>query len=127
MKVSEEDCSYYCWAAGDAQYMTFDQFFYTFPGKCEYYLIKNENLMVRARNIKCGIMGITCMKALIIMVDGMRFEYNKENELIFEGQPYKLDVDGTVDITAGIYFRKSGLFRTIYFESAGLLIQHDAG
>ena len=127
VKRSERDCEFHCWASGDAHYRTFDQFFYQFPGKCEYYLIKHENLMVRAKNIKCGIMGITCMKALVIIINGTKLEYNKENEIIFEGKTYKLNADGFVDVSPGIYFKRSGLFRIIYFEMAGLLIQHNAG
>lgn len=48
--------------------MTFDGLAFTFPGACEYLLLREADgqFTVSAQNLPCGASGLTCTKALTV-------------------------------------------------------------
>ncbi|XP_044534907.1 SCO-spondin-like [Gracilinanus agilis] len=61
-------CSGRCHASGAPHYVTFDGLAFTFPGTCEYLLVRgvDGSFAVSAQNLPCGTSGLTCTKALTI-------------------------------------------------------------
>lgn len=52
--------------------MTFDGLVLTFPGACEYLLVREASgqFAVSAQNLPCGAGGLTCTKALTVRLRG---------------------------------------------------------
>lgn len=52
--------------------MTFDGLALTFPGACEYLLVREASgqFTVSAQNLPCGASGLTCTKALTVRLQG---------------------------------------------------------
>lgn len=50
--------------------MTFDGLAFTFPGACEYLLVREASgqFTVSAQNLPCGASGLTCTKALTVQL-----------------------------------------------------------
>lgn len=48
--------------------MTFDGLAFTFPGACEYLLVREAGgrFTISAQNLPCGASGLTCTKALTV-------------------------------------------------------------
>ena len=107
--------------------MTLDQLFYTFTGKCEYILLSGKNFQVTVQNIPCGLVGITCRKAVTVTVNGMKYEINKGTKMWYQGEKVELDNNGNADLPGGVSVRRSGLFCLVIFQKIGLIIQHDKG
>lgn len=51
--------------------MTFDGLVFTFPGACEYLLVREAGgrFSVSVQNLPCGASGLTCTKALVVRLD----------------------------------------------------------
>lgn len=65
-------CSGWCQASGASHYVTFDGLVLTFPGACEYLLVREASgqFAVSAQNLPCGAGGLTCTKALTVRLWG---------------------------------------------------------
>ncbi|XP_068828902.1 LOW QUALITY PROTEIN: SCO-spondin-like [Capricornis sumatraensis] len=65
-------CDGRCWASGAPHYVTFDGLALTFPGACEYLLVREASgqFTVSAQNLPCGASGLTCTKALTVRLQG---------------------------------------------------------
>ncbi|XP_068939311.1 SCO-spondin-like [Petaurus breviceps papuanus] len=61
-------CSGRCQASGAPHYVTFDGLAFTFPGTCEYLLVRevDGSFAISAQNLPCGTSGLTCTKALTV-------------------------------------------------------------
>lgn len=61
-------CGGRCQASGAPHYVTFDGLALTFPGACEYLLVREASgrFTVSAQNLPCGASGLTCTKALTV-------------------------------------------------------------
>lgn len=59
-------CGRWCQASGAPHYVTFDGLALTFPGACEYLLMREAGgqFTVSAQNLPCGASGLTCTKVL---------------------------------------------------------------
>ncbi|XP_008064182.1 SCO-spondin [Carlito syrichta] len=66
-----QQCSGRCQASGAPHYVTFDGLALTFPGACEYLLVREASgrFTVSARNLPCGASGLTCTKALTVRLE----------------------------------------------------------
>jgi hypothetical protein len=64
-------CSGRCQASGAPHYVTFDGLALTFPGACEYLLVREASgrFSVSAQNLPCGTSGLTCTKALAVRLE----------------------------------------------------------
>lgn len=64
-------CSRWCQALGAHHYVTFDGLSFTFPGACEYLLVREAGgrFSVSAQNLPCGASGLTCTKALTVRLE----------------------------------------------------------
>jgi hypothetical protein len=64
-------CSGWCQASGAPHYVTFDGLVFTFPGACEYLLVREAGgrFSVSVQNLPCGASGLTCTKALVVRLD----------------------------------------------------------
>ncbi|KAI4585199.1 hypothetical protein MJG53_006733 [Ovis ammon polii x Ovis aries] len=67
-----QQCDGRCWASGAPHYVTFDGLALTFPGACEYLLVREASgqFTVSAQNLPCGASGLTCTKALTVRLQG---------------------------------------------------------
>ncbi|OWK06839.1 SSPO [Cervus elaphus hippelaphus] len=65
-------CAGRCRASGAPHYVTFDGLALTFPGACEYLLVREASgqFTVSAQNLPCGASGLTCTKALTVRLQG---------------------------------------------------------
>lgn len=65
-------CGGWCQASGASHYVTFDGLVLTFPGACEYLLVREASgqFAVSAQNLPCGAGGLTCTKALTVRLWG---------------------------------------------------------
>lgn len=65
-------CSGWCQASGAPHYVTFDGLALTFPGACEYLLVREAGgrFSVSIQNLPCGASDLTCTKALAVRLDG---------------------------------------------------------
>lgn len=63
-------CGGWCQAAGAPHYVTFDGLAFTFPGACEYLLVREAGgrFTISAQNLPCGASGLTCTKALTVQL-----------------------------------------------------------
>lgn len=63
-------CSGRCHASGAPHYVTFDGLAFTFPGACEYLLVREASgqFTVSAQNLPCRASGLTCTKALTVQL-----------------------------------------------------------
>lgn len=63
-------CGGWCQASGAPHYVTFDGLAFTFPGACEYLLVREASgrFTVSAQNLPCGASGLTCTKALTVQL-----------------------------------------------------------
>uniref|UniRef100_UPI004038E811 SCO-spondin-like n=1 Tax=Callospermophilus lateralis TaxID=76772 RepID=UPI004038E811 len=64
-------CSGWCQASGAPHYVTFDGLTLTFPGACEYLLVREASgrFSISAQNLPCGASGLTCTKALAVRLE----------------------------------------------------------
>lgn len=64
-------CSAWCQASGAPHYVTFDGLVLTFPGACEYLLVREASgrFSVSIQNLPCGASGLTCTKAVTVRLD----------------------------------------------------------
>ncbi|XP_060080481.1 mucin-2-like [Ylistrum balloti] len=89
LKVSETDCPGVCWASGDPHYQTFDDVHYSFQGKCEYTLVRDNNALNRefeisTTNVECGTTGVSCTKSIIIKTGQTQVQ-------LMRGHPLKIN------------------------------------
>lgn len=66
-------CSGRCQASGAPHYVTFDGLALTFPGACEYLLVREASgrFSISARNLPCGTSGLTCTKSLTVRLESI--------------------------------------------------------
>ncbi|XP_053409722.1 SCO-spondin-like [Nycticebus coucang] len=66
-----QQCSGWCQVLGGPHYVTFDGLAFTFPGACEYLLVREarKRFTVSAQNLPCGVSGLTCTKALAVHLE----------------------------------------------------------
>ena len=88
--LSELNCKKRCLTFGDAHYVTFDHFKYTFKGQCEYTLVKYGKLLeVTAANVPCGHTGTTCTKVVKVMVKGSEVKLMGHTNTTINGVPVR--------------------------------------
>lgn len=71
-RCTGQRCGGWCQASGAPHYVTFDGLVLTFPGACEYLLVREAGgqFAVSAQNLPCGAGGLTCTKALTVRLRG---------------------------------------------------------
>uniref|UniRef100_A0A3Q4B0E0 von Willebrand factor n=1 Tax=Mola mola TaxID=94237 RepID=A0A3Q4B0E0_MOLML len=73
---TEKVCDGVCSTVGEAHYISFDGFKYSFPGLCQYVLVQDMcngedgSFRVLVENAACGIVGHRCAKAVKIFYQG---------------------------------------------------------
>ena len=61
-----------CWTSGDPHFNSFDGNHFSFMGACTYVLSEavDSSFRVLVTNVPCGTSGITCTKAVRIIIPG---------------------------------------------------------
>ncbi|XP_041365590.1 SCO-spondin-like, partial [Gigantopelta aegis] len=114
-ECGNKDCPAICSAIGDSHYTTFDGKEYKFQGACMYTLVKSTatnptKFQVTTENIPCGTSGVTCTKAIEIIIgepgehDFYRLELIRGKPVIPEpGSPFIIkDVGNFVYINTSL-------------------------
>uniref|UniRef100_H0VSR4 SCO-spondin n=1 Tax=Cavia porcellus TaxID=10141 RepID=H0VSR4_CAVPO len=84
-------CSRWCQALGAHHYVTFDGLSFTFPGACEYLLVREAGgrFSVSAQNLPCGASGLTCTKALTVRLESTVIYMLRGRAVTVNGLPIK--------------------------------------
>ncbi|XP_064199356.1 von Willebrand factor isoform X1 [Anguilla rostrata] len=75
-ECSRNVCDGSCKTVGDAHYITFDGFQYSFPGLCQYVLVQDHcngdkgTFRVLVENTACGLVGHRCAKSVTVLYHG---------------------------------------------------------
>ncbi|KAG8508993.1 LOW QUALITY PROTEIN: SCO-spondin, partial [Galemys pyrenaicus] len=125
----QEDCSHRCCgrcqASGAPHYVTFDGLALTFPGACEYLLVREASgrFTVSAQNMPCGAAGLTCTKALTVRLQGTAMRMLRGRAVTMNGVSVTLPKDYT---GSGLSLRHAGLF-LLLTTRLGLSLLWDGG
>ncbi|XP_004430689.1 PREDICTED: SCO-spondin [Ceratotherium simum simum] len=118
-------CGGWCQASGAPHYVTFDGLALTFPGACEYLLVREASgrFAVSAQNLPCGASGLTCTKALTVRL---------QNTVVHMLRGQAVTVNG-VSVTPpkvytgpGLSLHRAGLF-LLLSTRLGLTLLWDGG
>uniref|UniRef100_A0A8D2ECW6 SCO-spondin n=1 Tax=Theropithecus gelada TaxID=9565 RepID=A0A8D2ECW6_THEGE len=118
-------CSGRCQASGAPHYVTFDGLAFTFPGACEYLLVREASglFTVSAQNLPCGASGLTCTKALAVRLEGIVVHMLRGRAVTVNG----LSVTPPKVYTGpGLSLRRAGLF-LLLSTRVGLTLLWDGG
>ncbi|XP_078198084.1 SCO-spondin isoform X14 [Callithrix jacchus] len=118
-------CSGRCQASGAPHYVTFDGLAFTFPGACEYLLVREASglFTVSAQNLPCGASGLTCTKALAVRLEGTAVHMLRGRAVTVNGVSVTLP---KVYTGPGLSLRHAGLF-LLLSTRLGLTLLWDGG
>ncbi|XP_039109837.1 SCO-spondin-like [Hyaena hyaena] len=106
---TSRQCSGWCQASGAPHYVTFDGLSFTFPGACEYLLVREASgqFTVSAQNLPCGASGLTCTKALTVQLQSTVVHMLRGRAVTVNGVSITLP---KVYTGPGLSLRHAGLF-----------------
>ncbi|XP_055461492.1 SCO-spondin [Psammomys obesus] len=118
-------CSGWCQASGAPHYVTFDGLALTFPGACEYLLVREAGgrFSVSIQNLPCGASGLTCTKALAVRLDSTVVHMLRGQAVTVNGVSIKLP---KVYTGPGLSLHHAGLF-LLLTTRLGLTLLWDGG
>ncbi|XP_042533232.1 SCO-spondin-like [Dipodomys spectabilis] len=118
-------CSGRCQASGAPHYVTFDGLAFTFPGACEYLLLRevSGHFSVSAQNLPCGTSGLTCTKSLVVRVENTAVHLLRGRAVMVNGVSVRLP---KVYTGPGLSLRHAGLF-LLLTTRLGLTLLWDGG
>ncbi|XP_005404818.1 PREDICTED: SCO-spondin [Chinchilla lanigera] len=118
-------CSGRCQASGAPHYVTFDGLSLTFPGACEYLLVREAGgrFSVSAQNLPCGASGLTCTKALTVRLDSTVVHMLRGRAVTVNGVTIR---PPKVYTGPGLSLRHAGLF-LLLTTRLGLSLLWDGG
>uniref|UniRef100_A0A2I3GQ68 SCO-spondin n=1 Tax=Nomascus leucogenys TaxID=61853 RepID=A0A2I3GQ68_NOMLE len=120
-----QQCSGRCQASGAPHYVTFDGLAFTFPGACEYLLVREASglFTVSAQNLPCGASGLTCTKALAVRLEGTVVHMLRGRAVTVNGVSV---MPPKVYTGPGLSLRRAGLF-LLLSTRLGLTLLWDGG
>ncbi|VFV40639.1 Hypothetical predicted protein [Lynx pardinus] len=106
---TSRQCRGWCQASGGPHYVTFDGLAFTFPGACEYLLVREASgqFTVSAQNLPCGASGLTCTKALTVQLQSTVVHMLRGRAVMVNGASITLP---KVYTGPGLSLRRAGLF-----------------
>ncbi|XP_045352374.1 SCO-spondin-like [Leopardus geoffroyi] len=106
---TSRQCRGWCQASGAPHYVTFDGLAFTFPGACEYLLVREASgqFTVSAQNLPCGASGLTCTKALTVQLQSTIVHMLRGRAVMVNGASITLP---KVYTGPGLSLRRAGLF-----------------
>ncbi|GAB5568912.1 otogelin-like protein [Prionailurus iriomotensis] len=106
---TSRQCRGWCQASGAPHYVTFDGLAFTFPGACEYLLVREASgqFTVSAQNLPCGASGLTCTKALTVQLQSTVVHMLRGRAVMVNGASITLP---KVYTGPGLSLRRAGLF-----------------
>ncbi|XP_048069099.1 SCO-spondin [Ursus arctos] len=118
-------CGGWCQASGAPHYVTFDGLAFTFPGACEYLLVREASgrFTVSAQNLPCGASGLTCTKALTVQLQSTAVHMLRGRAVMVNGVSITLP---KVYTGPGLSLRRAGLF-LLLTTRLGLSLLWDGG
>ncbi|XP_017177065.1 SCO-spondin isoform X4 [Mus musculus] len=118
-------CSGWCQASGAPHYVTFDGLVFTFPGACEYLLVREAGgrFSVSVQNLPCGASGLTCTKALVVRLDSTVVHMLRGQAVTVNGVSIRLP---KVYTGPGLSLHHAGLF-LLLTTRLGLTLLWDGG
>ncbi|KAM5255351.1 SCO-spondin-like [Ctenodactylus gundi] len=118
-------CSGWCQASGAPHYVTFDGLALTFPGACEYLLVREArgHFSISAQNLPCGASGLTCTKALAVRLESTVVRMLRGRAVTVNGVSVRLP---KVYTGPGLSLRRAGLF-LLLTTRLGLTLLWDGG
>ncbi|XP_016050982.1 PREDICTED: SCO-spondin [Miniopterus natalensis] len=120
-----QQCSGRCQASGAPHYVTFDGLALTFPGACEYLLVREASgqFAVSAQNLPCGASGLTCTKALTVRLQSTVVHMLRGRAVTVNGASV---TPPKVYTGPGLSLRRAGLF-LLLTTRLGLTLLWDGG
>ncbi|XP_004594559.2 SCO-spondin [Ochotona princeps] len=118
-------CSGRCQASGAPHYVTFDGLALTFPGACEYLLVREASgrFSISAQNLPCGASGLTCTKSLTVRLESTIVHLLRGRAVMVNG----VSVTPPKTYTGpGLNLRRAGLF-LLLTARLGLTLLWDGG
>ncbi|CAK7295104.1 SSPO [Vulpes lagopus] len=118
-------CSGRCHASGAPHYVTFDGLAFTFPGACEYLLVREASgqFTVSAQNLPCRASGLTCTKALTVQLQSTVVHMLRGRAVMVNGVSI---TPPKVYTGPGLSLRRAGLF-LLLTTRLGLSLLWDGG
>nr|XP_044630662.1 SCO-spondin [Equus asinus] len=118
-------CGGRCQASGAPHYVTFDGLALTFPGACEYLLVREASgrFTVSAQNLPCGASGLTCTKALTVRLQSTVVHMLRGQAVTVNGVSV---TPPKVYTGPGLCLRQAGLF-LLLSTRLGLSLLWDGG
>ncbi|XP_006887346.1 PREDICTED: SCO-spondin [Elephantulus edwardii] len=122
---TEQQCGGHCQASGAPHYVTFDGLAFTFPGACEYLLVRDTSgrFSVSVQNLPCGDSGLTCTKTLKLQLEGTIMHLLRGRAVTVNGVPISLP---KVYKGPGLSLRHAGLFLVLRTR-LGFILLWDGG
>ncbi|XP_069932953.1 SCO-spondin [Oryctolagus cuniculus] len=122
---TKHQCSGWCQASGAPHYVTFDGLALTFPGACEYLLVREArgHFSVSAQNLPCGASGLTCTKALAVHLETTVVHLLRGRAVMVNGVSI---TPPKVYTGPGLSLRQAGLF-LLLTTRLGLTLLWDGG